>query len=100
MGIGASTRVNDAIRKHFRHLGRRRGARRPLTRRAYRLREDVILIYAEWSPRFMRCVRIGVERIHPNAAPLAGSIRLRETKIENPRIPILCRTENNTFSSS
>lgn len=37
---------------------------------------------------------------HPNAAPLAGSIRLRETKIEDPRIPILGRTENNTFSSS
>ena len=46
----------------------------------------------------MHCVHIGVERIHPNAAPLAGSIRLRETKIEDPRIPILGRAENNTLA--
>ncbi len=31
-GIGAPTRENDAVRNRFRHLGRRRGARRPLMR--------------------------------------------------------------------
>lgn len=44
-GIGAPTRENDAVRNRFRHLGRRRGARRPLMRAGHtgfqRLKESV-----------------------------------------------------------
>lgn len=34
---------------------------------------------------------------HPNAEPLARSIRLRELEMGNPRIPISSRTENNAL---
>ena len=56
--------------KHFHHLGKRRVTLVSLwCENAYRLCNGVVLIYAEWSPRFMHCVHIGFEH-KPTPQPI------------------------------